>query len=293
MSCPCISNYSYVGTGGVSCGGSAVCSPNPVSDIGSGGAICGGGASVSLPTKVFGEYAGCWHLVETSTGTPGEYRDSTGNNNATGEITTVGGTYPIRTLSPLYSYCQELMDFNWIQAGIDDCLQPGPYSVSFWFSPTGLYLPQRVMFSRGVDNTATAEGCSIAIGYTVTQNTFANVQVVGESGWNTYNLQGATELVLGCWYHCALVFAPGQSITLYIDGAVDASTTIVETELVPSTTFTQFGRQDNGQPFEGFLQEIRVIPVALSQSWIETEFTNLCAKGWSQSSITTPFSFWG
>jgi hypothetical protein len=291
MGCECGTVvFTYIASGGMQCGGSATINPDLIRSTGQ-GAACGGCAFVSVPTQVFGDYSGCWHLVEHSTGTNGEYKDSSGHNNATGEITTLAGNYPVQTLSTLYAYCQDMEDVDWIQAPIDSCPNNGPLSVSLWMQPTGLYLPQRVVFSRGEDNAETGQGCSIALGYTVGGNTFANVQVVGEDGWNLYTLTGATELTLGCWYHVALVFVPGVSLTLYVDGNVDSETSIVETQLVPSTTFNQFGRQDNAQPYDGLLQEVRILPKALTQSWIQTEHDNLCTVGWTSSGEETPV--WG
>jgi hypothetical protein len=288
--CPCPQSFWITSAGGgVSIGGSALCKSNPAHYQGSGGAICGGTATVDVPSQVFGNYAGVYHLVEKSVGATGEYADSsTCHNKATGEKTTPNSAYPVRTQSSLYGFCQTLSAQNYINTeNLDACRNNGPITVSLWFNPSGQFLYSRCVFSRGLTNRVTGEGISLSIGYYVTGTAWATVTT---SDGTLYTLNGVADLTLGCWTHAALVWVPGVSATLYINGAVDATTSVLETTLMPATTVDQFGRSDRGLPYIGQLQELRILPLAASASWIETEFTNLCQQGWSNGSVTNPLA---
>lgn len=282
MSCVCgFTINDLEASGGAKVSGSATVSqhPNRYSEVGSGGVVCSGLGSV-LTSQVFDGYSGVFHLIEDGP----DYFDSSLHNDATAEEPSI----PAQTVSTLASYSQDFDGYDFITCPIDP--DPAAYTVSFWFKIEGRFL-QRVFFSRGMTDGNEGEGVSIAIGHQNFPTTaepennrlFARVQLVADDDWVSYRLRGSTNVPNGCWHHCALVFSP-PSITLYLDGEVEATRSIAEDVLVPSSTSIQFGRSDTAEHFIGELQEVRFIAEAKSEDWIQTEYQSLCDVGFIEES---------
>lgn len=274
------------GSGGVVCGGTSTVtqSPNRYSNTGSGGVVCGGTSTI-VTNQPFDGYSGIFHLVENADGTSGEYLDSARRQNGTGG----NAPYtPTKTTSNLFGFCQSFDGNDYVQVPIDN--HPDNYSVSFWFKITGRFI-SRVFFSRGQKDIDNGYGVSLAIGHAnygasfdepeaepESNRLFARVSVQGLTNWKTYKLQSSTDIPNDCWHHVALVFDSGNDAKLYIDGELDVTKTITETDLVPASNMIQFGKCNNSEFTFGELQEVRFTPNLLTPQWIETEFLNMCSN---------------
>jgi hypothetical protein len=298
MACDCGFLSSYQGSGGATAGGTAPVNVIPRSYTGSGGATVGGTAPVSS-TLIWDGYTGVFHLVEQ--GVSGEYNYK--NSALSGVPGAAAGELwndfnangvPQQIQSTLWDECQNMNGANWIAAGsslwCDTIPATSPLTVSFWMMPLGEFLPFRTAFTRGVTD-GSGNGVSLALGYTVSQTIFVELQTVNNGTWNTYQFQGTTELTLGCWYQVACVWEPGTGVTVYLDGNVEISQAITDTQLVPCVqgfSNVQFGRQDQANYFEGELQEVRWIGAALSQEYIQTDQAVLCQNPCSGGGEQSP-----
>jgi len=88
------------------------------------------------------------------------------------------------------------------------------------------------------------------------------------------NLTGTTTLATGIWYHVALVFdACANTVTLYLDGNVDASATAGFGVLHDSSTdFTVGARMAVAAAeefFEGFIDDVRLYTTPLTESEVQ------------------------
>ena len=270
MSCNCgPQHYTETASGGLAAGG---VSPNTSNRYTPSGGMSCGGTAILTTSLLYDEFNAVYHLDESGNGTADEYTNSVGIRHGRGGK---GYLKYVPTQTPgLWYQSQDLDGNDFIEFDNDNIPPDAAFTVSLWAKITGLYLP-RVWYSRGKENTDTAEGWSIQIGHNADNTPFVKVQVVGSSNWLTYEASG-TALTSSCWYHVAAVWNPGSSLTLYIDGEAVDTTIVTETQLVPSTARSYAGRL--GQYFYtiGQLQELRVSPVVRSADWIDAEFSNLC-----------------
>jgi hypothetical protein len=258
--------YDEAPSGGATIGGTSTDSqaPNRYSEVGSGGVLVSPVARY-FTNQVFDGYSGVFHLQEQGDGTANEYLDSSFHNNGTGGVDPYT---PTQTLSTLWNYSNAFDGNDYIRLLPDGASES--FTVSLWFKITGKYMT-RVFFTRGRTDTENGEGISIALGHyfyaqgftsTTGNKVFARVKLVGDEDWNSYTLNGATHVDNECWHHLALVFDSGNSLTLYLDGEVEKTTAVTETEMVPTTHSITFGRGENAEYADAELQEIRFIPEA-------------------------------
>ncbi len=86
---------------------------------------------------------------------------------------------------------------------------------------------------------------------------------------------GGTPLTIGVWYHIVGIFVPGDSITIYVNGSLDA---IITDSIVPSIFDStqnliignQWNLADPNTYFNGLIDDIRIYNRALSEEEIYT-----------------------
>lgn len=257
------------------------CGPSEAS-----GMSLGGSAIVSCPSHMFDSYTQVYHLDEQGDGTSGEYEDSCGGTGGQGDGGLNVNWVPTQATG-VWHKANSFDGNDYITLPSDSIPNNHPITVSFWAKINGRFL-DRVFFSRGA--TATAEGWSLIIGHNPNNQILASCKVVGTSGWITYNLKGLSVLTANCWYHFALVWNPGNSLSIYINGNFERKVNVSETTLVPSTQGNYLGRVDNQKFCLGTMQEVRIAPVVRTEDWIETEYASLCGSSslYSVGSIESP-----
>lgn len=288
MSCVCgYQTYDNNGSGGILVAGSATVQQVPTRyfEESSGGVVCNGKATIET-NQVFDGFSGVFHLIEDE----GNYLDSTFRADGVSDITE---NQPTKTTSNLFAYSQTFDGNDFIQVPIDEAVDG--YSITLWAKITGRF-KERVFYSRGMKDSTEGYGTSIAIGHRnagsfdtpEANRIFAKIQLQGVSNWTTYRIEGISDLTNDCWHHIAFVWTSGQNAKLYIDGALEKTTTISLTDLVPAENFIQFGRLNNQDFTEGELQEIRFTPEILSTDWINTEYLTMCNAAYVEGDEETP-----
>ena len=230
------------------------------------GLLLGGVAVVSVSTQVYDSFETVLPLDESGDGTEDEFRDRTVNDHdGTGDdgidlanVPTLDGG----------AYCLPSQHFDgrqWITGTIDDIDSIQPVTISLWgrIEP---FFTERVFFSRG----------SLMLGHDYLNHALATVRVLGtERQVKTYYCVGSTIMAQEDFYHVALVWRPGGSLSVYLNGVLDGTTAIEELEL--AETFETFvGKSEDTNYLIGNVQELRLSGNARSDDWLLAEYENFC-----------------
>jgi hypothetical protein len=105
-------------------------------------------------------------------------------------------------------------------------------------------------------------------------SSFDELDATLATGSTEHLLTGTTTLSTGTWYIAHLTY-DGSTIRFYIDGNEEDSISNSDT-ISDSTTDLTIGRHPSfGQPFDGLIDEVRIMDVARNADWISTEIENL------------------
>ena len=113
------------------------------------------------------------------------------------------------------------------------------------------------------------------LGHNFDNQPYACLQVVNGNSWIRKTATASGKLGQGCWFHLACSFKSGQSLKLYVDGQLSATTVITETE-TPTSLESALGRRDISSYAQAQLCELRIYPEVLSAAWINEEFESMC-----------------
>lgn len=271
MTCCGPFNKHVAGSGGFTVSGSATAATDTYTP--SGGITAAGSATVSVPQNVYDSYAFVYHLKEQGTGAANEYKNSQGWLGGQGAGGTDAKKIP-EQVNGIFYKANSFAGVDYIQCPEDSMPDGGPITVSLWAQITGKY-QTRYWFSRGYTKTATGEGWSLCLGHTAANLLTASAQVVGSTKWLTYTATGSTAID-SCWHHVALVWQPGSSLKIYLDGSLEKSVSVAETSLVPSISGHYIGRVDSRNYAYGIVAEVKISPSARDQVWLAAEADNLC-----------------
>ncbi|MCK5061386.1 DUF2341 domain-containing protein [Candidatus Parcubacteria bacterium] len=222
-------------------------------------------------------YKAVWHLAESGTGAAGEYLDSTVNSYHGQGGTSVGGDNcdPPTRVSGLAGYGQSF-DGDSDNFGLTPDVGLDVFGSDFTLEAWTL-----------LDTTDNGVILDALPG----PNTRLNFSHDGADGW-TYNSRSgtiATYIVESAnttdinEYHHIVYTRSGNDYIVYLDGAVLATNT--NAIAPPADSDWSFGhRRESRMSLTGDLDEIRVLSVARTQEWIQTEFNN-------QSNVNSFMSF--
>ena len=261
--------FNYPAIGGLVLGGSPKVKPIQMK----GGVVAGGYVLPSIPTQVGDQYAFIMHLIEQGEGVPDEYKNSVlGLAGGWGAPLANPVFIPLQTTDGLWNYANEFLGNSFIKMP-EDSIGNNPITITLWAKITGVW-QDRVFWSKGkTDNQG--EGWQLQLGHNANNYPTARIQVEGEDDWNSYIVTSSNQVDF-CWHHYGLIWNPGVSLSLYIDGVLEDTVEVLEKHLVPSTSGSYLGRVDNMRYAEGILQELRVAPVIKSEAWLQAEFDNGC-----------------
>lgn len=273
MACPCgPTAYTEIPSGGMQLFGNAIVLLN--------------GTDISSPGNVWQGFESVYHLDGSYNGTTNEVKDQTGHNNGTGDNGSFADFIPTVATGAFYR-CNYFDGNDYITLPQDRMPDNSPKTISLRAKVEGKFL-ERMFYTRGFSDTDNAKAWNIAIGHTSGPRIIVRIQVVGSTNWKTYSLTGATTLAYDCWYHIGVVWNPGVSLKLYLDGVLDGTLLLTETALAPIAANSYIGRQDNNKYTIGYLQELRLSNSARSAAWLAAEYSSLCSTEFYEVEIEDP-----
>jgi hypothetical protein len=153
----------------------------------------------------------------------------------------------------------------------------GAMTVSLWYKPNET--TSSVLFSRATGNSGATEAFALGL----TSSNFLNLFINSGSSSKTVT-STTTALQNGQWYHIEAVFIPSTSMTIYVNGKVDAtSSTSVPTgsqTLTGAKTFIagicSTGCASVSSIPKGMFDEVKIFPYAKSAAQVQADFN---AKG--------------
>lgn len=215
-------------------------------------------------------YKAVWHLNESGRGITGEYKDSTGINNARAGGGNVG-YLPVQS-SGIITNAQKFDGINdYIDAGNNSSLDitGSAITIEAWArNDTTPSSYNGIVSKSGYDN-----GYRILIG----ANKKINFQLTGKS----YTLYGnSTVTTIGAWNYVVGTY-DGINMKLYVNGTKDITQKSRTGNINKNTDHVWIGQGDNGcigkswcYPFKDYVDEVRISNVARSTDWIVTTYKN-------------------
>ncbi|MGY5872361.1 MAG: LamG domain-containing protein, partial [Candidatus Thorarchaeota archaeon] len=227
-------------------------------------------APAAYSGKVWDDYSIVQHLNDDPSGI--QY-DSTSNNY---DGTSYGG---LSTTDLVTGKIGDAIDFD----GSDDMISVGQiftddwseFTISVWVNHDGFYDDR--IFSKAPSTTVSSCIVHLAVDDTGTERVRLSTDGVGGSAATSLD-SIATPSNLNWHYLTFSWSAVTQTIWLYVDGSPDTSyfkdgDSIDDSDVM--FVIANWGAQfDNTRHWHGLLDEIRMLPIALTDEWIETEFNN-------------------
>lgn len=237
-------------------------------------------ASAYADTDPFGthtvwnsNYKGVFHLEEDPGGGAPQMLDSTSNDNdgtSAGSMTSGDSIAAQLGLGLAFDGINDEID-----CGGDASLDlTGDYTVQAWMrSSVDRASNEYILTSYDDGNTP-----GIAMRITGTEN-LSGFHVPSSAWEPVYNsVTSPSTYNDGNWHSAALTFESGTGSELFVDGAsvdTDSTTTVAVTSFPRDW---HIGDQDenvgSSRPFEGDVDEVRLVATNLSSTWISTEYNN-------------------
>ncbi len=236
-----------------------------------------GGYDIGCFEKRFG-LIGHWKLDET-TGTTAD--DASGEEN---DGTLYGPTFATRSYSPVPdgSTAVELDgSFDYVSIPNDSSLQvTDEFTIMAWVRAHAFGASDDV-------DTILRKGTTNPVNYSLAiVDGKASVILDGNDG-PSGNYSGDTVLDVDRWYHVAATW-DGTEVKVYVNGVQDHSTTHSHsTSLGTDTRSLYIGGHDNGDAFDGVIDDVRFNDVALPADYISSVYGLMAHYKFDESSGTT------
>ncbi len=114
-----------------------------------------------------------------------------------------------------------------------------------------------------------AANCSYRLGVNSSGQAFLVISSNGtcvNAGTTVVGLTGSKVMSTNTWYHIAGVYVPSSSMTLYINGIKDATTTSVPTAIFSGTAELNIGSEQGGNLMSGLIDQVQVYNYARTQA---------------------------
>ena len=214
-------------------------------------------------------FQGVWHLGEDGNTSANGYGDATSNaNHGTGSALT--NSSDVTAVSGLGQNFNGASNQS-IDFGTASTLHSSTsLTLEAWINPTSLSASRAILGKANSSNANPFHEYLLGIDGTGTKASFS---LTTAGALNTLN--GTTALSNGTWYHIAATF-DGSTMRLYVNGALDASTSASGSVGNYSQPFL-LGKYywDNGENFDGKIDEPRFSNNTRSADWIKLEYANL------------------
>ncbi len=169
------------------------------------------------------------------------------------------------------------LDFNgtdeWLtvadpSSGVLDIVDGADFSIVGWFNRDLFAADHTIVATRNSQATNTDAGYIVWVDNNGSTD-YLNF-TVGDGGGTAndqYTAAGATDLSATGWHHFAAVWNDGAGMYLYLDGKLDGSTTSSTANigsLANTVAFRIAAESDNGNPFDGKIDDVKLYSKALS-----------------------------
>ena len=220
-------------------------------------------------------YVAVWHLGESGTGAPGEFKDST-HNGINGQGGPAGGC-PTLIQNGAVGGAQSFDGSNDnISMGTSTLLQPAELTFSYWISrgETWNGLQRRFFWAKGALETTN--------GWYVDVTGAASRPIclaTNQAGWLGPVVAPDTYYPLNVWTYMVVTFSTTADVSTMYKNAVAQTVTSWGTlpTTITSTTDTKFvamGRDPAVNYVKGSFDELRISDIVRSPGWITTEYNN-------------------
>lgn len=223
-----------------------------------------GGASIASSGTVWSPaiYAAAWHFAETS----GSWMDSAGGHRVTPPS-------PASTAAIVPGITGSARQFD----GVDDATQADPGETGLDFGMTSFSVQAWVDVAQSADAydmVIDKGGDTNKPGYCFTLGTGSWYAEVGDDNYIAASF-GSELAQLGHWTQLtAVIDRTANNLIAYTNGAVVTSLPFGSIGSVDGTTPLAIGSMQGQYRFEGIVDEVRVVKVALGADWIAAEYRN-------------------
>lgn len=227
-----------------------------------------GGSSIASAGTVWSPaiYAAAWHFAETS----GAWLDSAGGHQVTPPS-------PQSTAAVVAGITGSARQFD----GIDDATQadPGETGLDFGMNSFSVQAWVDVAHSADAYDMVIDKGGDTAKpGYCFTLGTGSWYAEVGDDNYIAAPF-GSEVAQLGHWTQLtAVIDRTANNLIAYTNGAFSSSLPFGDIGSVDGTTPLAIGSMQNEYRFEGIVDEVRVVKVALTADWIAAEYRNAAMR---------------
>ena len=235
-------------------------------------------ASQQNPTGVWdANYKGVWHLKESCTGAPGEFKDSTQNviNGRGG----AAGACPTLISNGAIGGAQSFDGSNDnISMGTSTLLQPSELTFSYWISRTGSWngLQRRFFWAQGA--LQATHGWYVDFTDSTGQNRPLNL-ATDHAGWLAPVMAPDTYYSLNTWTYMVVTYSTTANVAQSYKNAVSQGMTSWGTmpTSITSTSdpkYVAMSRDPAVNYVQGNFDELRISNIVRSPAWIATEYAN-------------------
>ncbi|MFW9833695.1 MAG: DUF2341 domain-containing protein [Candidatus Thorarchaeota archaeon] len=224
-------------------------------------------------------YLGVWHLDESGTGAPDEYRDSSlyQNHGQGGEGNS--SFVPTQTSGKI-GFGQ---DFNNLDGYYDliDCGDSPLWNIDGYQITLEAWIQHDITPNTHVygimNHKGWYDGYALYVNYGGGLTLKPTFSLPGE----THQLVGANDVTGGAWHHIVATY-DGSLMRIYVDGVQDPNVLAKTDAILPSSYEQGFWIGHGDQPkdkvwsaeWDGQIDEVRISDVVRSAGWIQTEFNN-------------------
>ncbi len=258
MTCRQCNAITLTPSGGIKWGGSV----SPVSILPSGGIKWGGSAEWSVSPDAWSGYVAVWGLDETGTVYADQSRHSLDGTIGNAQPTPVDGVFCLGA--------QECGQTKYVSIPQDGLWRRSDFSIGCWAKITSDY-EQRHLVQRGYgDGTNGDWVCTL--GYSVARHIVARLNAVDSDGTtHEYSCYSAVTMPKDRWHFLACTWEPGKSLSVFIDGTSQGSTSTAETKTLSLSNSGYIGRRVGGD-----VQDVRIHGQARDSAWLTAEHSNYC-----------------
>jgi hypothetical protein len=216
-------------------------------------------------------FMGVWHLSEPGSTAADAYKDSTSNaGHAKGVAVTAESTGPGRIGNAILLASAQR---QWAEVSPEkSVLKPEKMTYSIWFNAKSHTIAYQCMFSKG-------EG-DFRLHYVGLASYYGNKHITEnclESATTNdvcpVDSQNGTDAKPGTWFHILAVHDQPETL-FYVNGKLEAKLTAPGAWKTDSTRGVTIGNNasSRGRPFDGFLDEARLMLVAKDANWVKLEY---------------------
>lgn len=211
-------------------------------------------------------FVAVYHMHDNAASTT--VTDSTGNANGTNTNNTSTKTITAQIDGGL----------NFVAASLDKVTLPnvaalnvnGPITMSTWIKTTTTN-PKNII--QGYQGSGSFNG----YGFSINQGTNGKFGYWGGTGSAAWINSNATTVNNGSW-HLIAVTETGTTLNLYLDGALDRTTTALQDDSYAGLRYIAFDSFGGGGTYtDANLDEIRISNAVRSTDWVATEYNNQSA----------------